>query len=138
MTEPVVGMRFGTYNTLREQNDKYYKDTTETSKSLTNWYGKQVGTHILNSWSIPTDSKNVYKRIGGHKRLANSDSSYNYGKLKVIHKTEKGRFSTLYYSGTERTENNDIIFNYIYGECEGAYDSNHNGIVDKGEIFYLD
>ena len=130
MAEPIVGMKYGTYDTLSLQNRKYYKQQ--------NGYHDVVrfGTGSLKIWHDLWVDQNDRKRfVIGSKTL--DDGSYNmpYNKacLDVLYKSDSGEISIMQHTGKERIDD-DIKFNAIYGEKTYAVDHNENGVVDEGEI----
>lgn len=135
MAEPFVGMKYGTYDTLSAQNEKYYRKRLCYSRESS--YGDHHIVETNDTWVNPKDwtqSLRGYKivdRMGIH-------NPYNEGSLEVLYETESGELVKMEHYGDKRTESGDIIFNCIFGDKSYAEDHNENGVVDEGEITSYD
>ena len=135
MAEPIVGMKYGTYDTLSVQNEKYYRKRLCYSREIS--YGEHRITETFDHW---VDRNDMKKQVEGCKLVDRMDinNPYNEAKLEVLYKIESGELIKMKHYGDKRTEDGDIIFNTIYGEKSCAVDHNENGVVDEGEITSYD
>jgi len=133
MAEPKVGMLFGTYDTLSKQNDKYYKKTDSKKDSVPSW-----GKTLVKVTEIWADPQNYQYTVWGHKTYDQKGVEYpqDAADLTVLYGPDSR--NSLKHMGSKRTENDDFIFEYIYGEDTYAKDINGNGKVDEGEIFKIE
>ena len=135
MAEPSVGMKFGTYNTLVAQNEKYYTKFKSYIRETS--FGNH---HIVETTEVWANPINIKQKITGCKNvdIKSSESPYNSGQLEVIYEMSPNEFVTLKHYGNKNLGDGDIIFNRILGEKTYAKDNNGNGIVDDNEIYSID
>ena len=131
MAEPIVGMKYGTYNTLCEQNSKYYLRFKSTTRDVS--FGYYNMTEIRDIWF---NKENFSDHVTGTKTLdkSNSSSPHNKATLEVLYGSDSANLTILEHTGRKSLDGDDIIFNKIYGEKTFAVDHNENGVVDEGEI----
>ena len=131
MAEPIIGMKYGTYNTLCDQNSKYYLRFKGSTEEV------PIGSHnITVTRDIWFNKENFSDHVTGTKTLdkSNSSSPHNEATLEVLYGSDSENLTILEHTGRKSLDGDDIIFNKIYGEKTYAEDHNENGVVDEGKI----
>ena len=128
MAEPIVGMKYGTYNTLRKQNEKYseiiFQNTIKDgAKTMTFEYWGDINASVYKKPAIG-------KKVTVNYEIGECDRAF----LEVIYGINGKNYETLLHSGDKCNADNDIVFDRILGDKSYAVDDNKNGIVDEGEI----
>ena len=120
MTEPKVGMKFSSYLEIGKKYEKLSNSVKIDS------YERQQGNNPYNKVKV---FNTEYKNKSGYSFARSSLETYN--------KTQTSTFSTdsFIYQGSGSIYDKDIKYSRINGTKSYAIDLNHNGIVDKGEIF---
>lgn len=114
MTEPKVGMKFGTYKSKNVELSKKYSHSVNMQQS-----GKSGLVTVIN-----------FKNKNGNN-IAHSTSVDDGKNLKIELATEQ-----LLYRGDGKSYDSGYTpYSRIYGTNTYAIDLNGNGIVDKNEIF---
>lgn len=120
MTEPKVGMKFSSYLEMGKQ----YEKLSDSAKIDS--YERQQGNNPYNKVKV---FNTEYKNKSGY--------SFAHSSLETYNKTQTSTFSTesFTYQGSGSIYDKDIKYSRINGTKSHAIDLNHNGVVDKGEIF---
>ena len=134
MTEPVVGMKFGSYNSI------LLSTPTKVNWQNTDMYSLNDGTYRQETKIGKTrNGEKFYSHIGA---LVPDTNKVNKPKQKYAEMNLNGLvFDGYTYKRPEYLSENslditsDVKFQRIRGQNTYALDLNANGIVDEGEIF---
>ena len=144
MTEPFIGMKFGTYVEVTEQafNGKKVTITQQTNENLYNG-GRYVqdnmhtrdnnGTIWAFRGAIDPTSRDNEKQPELYAEVHITDAEGNV----LIYDGQTYERVDSYQNKTSVDNTSDIKFNRIRGQELYALDLNYNGVVDAGEIFSI-
>ncbi|MCQ2753892.1 MAG: hypothetical protein MJ231_02465 [bacterium] len=141
MTEPKVGMKFGTYT---QSGNAFQKANIKEQKLLNSVYTTDNGTYRC----LEIVGSNSNGEIVGTSFSALVPNQPHVNKARQLEASLIDSDGLMYcghsykrpdYLGENDIDiTSDVKFNRIYGEETYALDMNKNGVIDEGEIFNND